>query len=59
MKIMFLKAKNDDQAITEYIKSVIRYPLFADNDQNNEYEIKKVNEGFLFVPIYPITFLID
>lgn len=59
MKIMFSKAKNDDQAITEYIKSVIRYPLFADNDQNNEYEIEKVDEGFLFVPIYPITFLID
>lgn len=59
MRIMFSKTKNDDQNIADYIKSVIRYPLFADNDQNNEYEIKKLEGGFLFIPIYPITFLID
>lgn len=56
---MFSIAKNDKQNITDYIKSVIRYPLFSDNDQNSEYEIEKVDGGFLFVPIYPITFLID
>lgn len=56
---MFSIAKNDKQNITDYIKSVIRYPLFSDNDQNNEYRIEKVDGGFLFVPIYPITFLID
>lgn len=59
MKIMFSIAKNDNQSVTNYIKSVIRYPLFSDNDQNSEYEIEKVAGGFLFVPIYPITFLID
>lgn len=59
MKIMFSISKNDTQDITDYIKSVIRYPLFADNDQNNEYEIEKVDGGLLFIPIYPITFLID
>lgn len=59
MRIMFSKTKNDDQDIADYIKSVIRYPLFTDNDQNNEYEIEKVDGGFLFIPIYPITFLID
>ena len=56
---MFSLSNNNDQYITDYIKSVLRYPLFSDNDQNNEFEVRQVEGGFLFIPIYPITFVID
>ena len=49
--------KNEN--ITDYIKSVIMYTLFSDTDQNNEYQIEQVDDGFLFIPIYPITYVID
>lgn len=48
-----------NESITDYIKSVIMYTLFSDADQNNEYKIEQVDDGFLFIPIYPITYVID
>lgn len=48
-----------NESITDYIKSVIMYTLFSDTDQNNEYQIEQVDDGFLFIPIYPITYVID
>lgn len=56
---MFKTVNNNEQVITDYIKSVLRYPLFFDNDQNNEFEVRQIEGGFLFIPIYPITFVID
>ena len=55
---MFLK-NNTENDITSYIKRVIAYTLFADSDQNNEYEVESIKSGFLFIPIYPVTYLID
>lgn len=56
---MFTISNNDGQDTVDYIKSVLRYPLFTDNDQNNEFEVRQVEGGFVFIPIYPITFVID
>lgn len=42
-----------------YIKSVIMYTLFSDANQNAEYEVEEVEGGFIFIPIYPITYVID
>ena len=55
---MFIKAGNEND-VTRYIKRVIAYTLFADGDQNNEYEVVQVKLGFLFIPIYPVTYMID
>lgn len=57
---MFLsnnKETSDD--ILNYIQSVIMYTLFSNNDQNNEYTIEQVDEGFIFIPIFPVTYVID
>lgn len=59
---MFLPAsKNSTDAvdIISYIKSVLMYTLFPDNSQNCEYQIRKVADGFIFVPVYPVTYVID
>lgn len=45
--------------ILAYIESVVMYTLFSNNDQNAEYIIEQVDEGFIFIPIYPITYVID
>lgn len=56
---MFFFPENHGENITLYIKKVIEYTLFSDSAQNAEYEIEQVSEGFVFIPIYPITYVID
>lgn len=56
---MFNDNNNLRPQIIDYLTSVIKYTLFSDVDQNNEYEIRIVDDGFLFVPVYPITYIID
>ncbi|MFT8408047.1 FtsK/SpoIIIE domain-containing protein [Liquorilactobacillus satsumensis] len=43
----------------EYIKDVLRYILFSNSDQNAEYDLLLKDDGMIFVPIYPITYVID
>lgn len=45
--------------VSEYIKAVLKYSLFNQPDQNDEYMIEIDNRGILFIPIYPITFEIN
>lgn len=48
-----------DIDIVAYLEAVIMYTLFSNTDQNREYSIEQVEEGFVFIPIYPITYVID
>ena len=48
-----------DIDIVAYLEAVIMYTLFSNTDQNREYSIEQVEEGFVFIPIYPITDVID
>lgn len=56
-----MKLFSDEQkeSITEYIKSVVKYTLFSENSQNYEYDIMQIEGGFIFIPIYPVTYIID
>lgn len=45
--------------IKTYIKESLRYTLFSEADQNNEYDIEVNSTGISFIPIYPITYVID
>lgn len=45
-----------DIDIVAYLEAVITYTLFSNTDQNREYSIE---QGFVFIPIYPITYVID
>ena len=45
--------------ICEYILSLVRYTLFNDEKQANECEILQTEGGFLFIPIYPVSYIID
>ena len=56
---MKIFSEEHNESITDFIKSVIKYTLFSESSQNSEYEIKQIEEGFIFIPIYPITFVID
>lgn len=49
---------NKEETIT-YIQEVLRYTLFNDTTQNNEYIIKLTQQGIIFVPVYPITYVVD
>lgn len=49
---------NRDNPIT-YLEDVLRYPLFKEVDQNNEYHLEIENRGILFIPKYPLTFEIN
>ena len=42
-----------------YIRDVLRYTLFSDTTQNNEYIVDMTRHGIIFIPVYPITYLID
>ena len=44
--------------IEQYAKSCLKYTLFGDN-ATTDYDFKKVKGGFLFVPVYPTTYIID
>lgn len=45
--------------ICDYILSLVRYTLFSDEKQSNECEILQTEGGFLFVPVYPVSYVID
>lgn len=49
----------DKGEIVTYIQEVLRYTLFNDTTQNNEYIIKLTQHGIIFVPVYPITYVVD
>lgn len=57
--IISSKKGNESIDILPYIKSVLMYTLFSDAEQNAEYTIEQMDEGFIFIPIYPITYVID
>ncbi len=42
-----------------YIRDVLRYTLFSDVAQNNEYIVDMTQHSIIFIPVYPITYLID
>lgn len=42
-----------------YIENALRYSLFDNPDQNNEYTIRLTDKGIIFIPIYPLTYTID
>lgn len=42
-----------------YIRDVLRYTLFPDTSQNNEYVIEMTQSGIIFIPVYPLTYFID
>lgn len=44
--------------IEQYAKNCLKYTLFGDN-ATTDYDFKKVKGGFLFVPVYPTTYIID
>lgn len=46
-------------SLINYVRDVLQYSLFNNPDQNNEYDIVMNDKGLLFLPIYPITFVID
>ena len=56
---MFVKNKEENNEIISYAKSVLTYTLFSEADQNNEYDLIWNGNGFVFIPIYPITYVID
>ncbi|MDD1381323.1 hypothetical protein [Limosilactobacillus reuteri] len=49
----------DNNETINYIRDVLRYTLFSDTTQNNEYIIEMTKHGIIFIPVYPITYLID
>ena len=56
---MFKQNKEENSGIISYAKSVLTYTLFSETDQNNEYDLIWNGNGFVFIPIYPITYVID
>lgn len=56
---MNFKRTEEKENILKYAKSVIMYTLFPNNDQNAEYDLILNDQGFVFIPIYPTTFVID
>ena len=56
---MFTRNKEENNRIIPYAKSVLTYTLFSETDQNNEYDLIWNGNGFVFIPIYPITYVID
>ena len=49
---------NNNETIN-YITDILRYTLFTDTTQNNEYVVEVTSHSILFIPVYPITYLID
>ena len=47
------------EALIAYIMEVLRYTLFSDTTQNNEYTIDITPHSIIFIPVYPLTYLID
>ena len=45
--------------VVSYVKDVLRYSLFSSTNQNSEYDVRLINKGLVFIPIYPITFTVD
>ena len=42
-----------------YVRDTLRYTLFSDTSQNNEYIIEMTKYGIIFIPVYPLTYFID
>lgn len=42
-----------------YIRDTLRYTLFSDTSQNNEYTVEMTQYGIIFIPVYPVTYFID
>lgn len=57
--MMFTQNNGKSSDIIPYAKSVLTYTLFSETDQNNEYDLIWNGNGFVFIPIYPITYVID
>ena len=49
----------DKEETINYIQEVLRYTIFSDTTQNNEYTIDVTPHSIIFIPVYPITYLID
>ena len=56
---MLFAEKKENNDIISYAKSVLTYTLFSESDQNNEYDLIWNGNGFVFIPIYPITYVVD
>ncbi|MBM6763281.1 hypothetical protein [Ligilactobacillus agilis] len=56
---MLFNDRKENNDIISYAKSVLTYTLFSESDQNNEYDLAWNGNGFVFIPIYPITYVID
>ena len=56
---MLFSEKKENNDIISYAKSVLTYTLFSESDQNNEYDLAWNGNGFIFIPIYPITYVVD
>lgn len=55
---MIVKTRSEAFDVEKYAKSCLKYTLFGDN-ATTDYDLKKVKGGFLFVPVYPTTYVID
>lgn len=55
---MIVKRPAATSDVEQYAKGCLKYALFG-NIANAEYDFKKVKGGFLFVPVYPTTYIID
>lgn len=55
---MIVKTRPAGFDVEQYAKSCLKYTLFGDN-ATTDYDFKKVKGGFLFVPVYPTTYIID
>lgn len=45
--------------LSNYVSELLRYTLFSDSDQNNEYDIRIKVDGIYFIPILPTTYVIN
>lgn len=48
-----------EETTINYIQEALRYTLFPDTTMNNEYIINMTSHEIIFIPVYPITYLID
>lgn len=45
--------------VENYIKQCLQYTLLGSDHQTVDYDVRRVDGGFLFVPVYPTTYIID
>lgn len=56
---MLVSKTSTNNDVVNYAKNVIMYTLFSNNQQNSEYDLKLTKEGFIFIPNYPTTFVLN